>query len=77
MKTKLLRKIRKVFLMKYIFDEYKLNKELVLLDIKNGKIIKKQLHIVPDLAFVLEKLKKPKLLKKYWGKRAIKTFKRL
>lgn len=80
MKTKLLRKIRKVFLMKYILCENKYNKELVLLDIKNSKIIKNQwhgLHTVHDLAFVLEELKETKLLKQYWNKKAYKKFKRL
>jgi len=80
MKTKLLKKIRKAFLIKYVLDNYKYNKELFLFDIKNSVIIKNRwegIHTVPDLAFVLEKLGKQKLLKKYWDKKASKAFKRL
>ena len=80
MKTKLLKKIRKLCLIKYVFDEHRYNKELVLLDIKNNLIVKNRwsgLHTIPDLAFVLEELKETKLLKKYWDKKAFKTFKKL
>lgn len=80
MKTKLLKKIRKAFLIKYVLDDYKYNKELVLLDIKKSVIIKNRyegIHTVPNLAFVLEELGEKKLLKKYWDKKAHKAFKRL
>lgn len=78
MKTKLLKKIRKAFLIKYVLNNYnKFYKEMILLDIKNSVIIKNRydsINTVPDLAFVLEELGEEKLLKKYWDKKAIKTF---
>lgn len=81
MKTKLLKKIRKAFLIKYVLDDiYRYNKELVLLDIKKSVIIRNKfdgIYTVPDLAFVLKELKETKLLKKYWDKKARKAFKRL
>jgi len=59
MKTKLLRKIRKSVLIKYVLNGYKYNKELVLFDIKNNRIQKNKwegIHTIPDLAFVLEEV---------------------
>lgn len=80
MKTKLLRKIRKLCLIKYVLDEYKYNKELVLFNKKTNTIQKNKyepIYSPTDLAFVLDELKQTKLLKQYWAKRAYKTFKRL
>lgn len=82
MKVKLLRKIRKLCLMKYVLDEHKYNKELVLFNKKTNAFQKNKWEdigyfSVPDLAFVLEELKQTKLLKKYWAKRAYKQFKKL
>lgn len=80
MKTKLLRKIRKKFLIKYVIGEYKYSKELFLFNIKTN-VIKinrwEGVHTVPDLFFVLEELGESRLIKKYWAKKAWKTFKRL
>jgi hypothetical protein len=80
MKTKLLRKIRKLCLIKYVLDDYKYNKEMVLFNKKTNKIQKNRwegLHTYPDLAFVLEELKEIKLLDKYWAKIAYKQFKKI
>jgi len=80
MKTKLLRKIRKLCLIKYTFDNSKYNKELILFNIKANSIKKntyEPMYSPPDLAFVLDELKQTKLLKKYWEKRAYKQFKKI
>jgi hypothetical protein len=80
MKTKLLRKIRKLCLIKYVLDEYKYNKELILFNKKTNLIQKNKyepIYSPTDLAFVLEELGEKELLKKYWAKKAYKQFKRL
>ena len=80
MKTKILRKIRKLCLMKYVLDDNKYHKELVLFNKKTNVFQKHRwegIYRFPDLAFVLEELKETKLLKQYWAKRAYKKFKRL
>jgi hypothetical protein len=78
MKTKLLRKIRKLCLIKYVSNNYK-DKELVLFNKKNNTIKKNRIDafMVSDLAFVLRELNQTELLSKYNNKRAYKTFKRL
>jgi hypothetical protein len=80
MKTKLLRKIRKLCLIKYVLDKHNYNKELVLFNIKANSIQKNRyepMYSPPDLAFVLDELKQTKLLKQYWDKRAYKQFKKI
>jgi len=80
MKTKLLRKIRKVFLIKYVLDGNKYNKEMILFNKKTNKIQKNKwegIFTTLDLAFVLEELGEQKLLKKYWAKKAWIKFKKL
>lgn len=80
MKVKLLKKIRKLCLMKYVLDGYKYNKELILFNKKTNSIQKNRwesIYSVPDLAFVLDELKQTKLLKQYWAKRAYKQFKKI
>jgi len=80
MKTKLLRKIRKVFLIKYVLDGNKYHKEMILFNKKTNKIQKNKwegIFTTLDLAFVLEELGEQKLLKKYWAKKAWKTFRKL
>ena len=80
MKTKLLRKIRKLCSIKYTFSDNKYHKELILFNKKANTIQKNRyepMYSPPDLAFVLEELKQTKLLKQYWAKRAYKAFKRL
>jgi len=80
MRVKLLRKIRKLCLFRYVLDGYKYNKELILFNKKTNSIQKNRwegMNTVPDLAFVLEELRETKLLKKYWAKRAYKQFKKL
>jgi hypothetical protein len=80
MKTKLLKKIRKLCLIKYVFDDYKYYKELILFNKKANTIQTNKyepIYSPPDLAFVLDELKQTKLLKKYWAKKAYKTFKKL
>jgi hypothetical protein len=80
MKTKLLRKIRKLCLIKYTSDNSKYHKELVLFNKKKNTIQRNKyepIYSPPDLAFVLDELKQTKLLKQYWAKKAYKVFKRL
>lgn len=80
MKVKLLRKIRKMCLMKYTFNDNKYHKELVLYIFKHNEIRKNRyepIYSPPDLAFVLDELKQTKLLKKYWDKRSYKQFKKI
>ena len=80
MKTKLLRKIRKLCLIKYSFNDNKYHKELMLFNKKTNTIRKNRyetIYSLPDLAFVLEELKETKLLKQYWAKRAYKQFKKI
>ena len=80
MKTKLLRKIRKLCLIKYTFYYSKYHKELVIFNKKSNSIqINKYepIYSPPDLVFLLEQLGYTKLLKKYWEKRAYKQFKKI
>jgi hypothetical protein len=80
MKVKLLKKIRKLCLFRYVLDGYRYNKELILFNKKTNSIEKNRwdgLHTIPDLAFVLRELGEKDLLKKYWAKRAYKQFKKL
>lgn len=80
MKTKLLRKIRKLCSIKYTFNDNKYHKELILFNNKTNTIQKNKYEPIvspPDLAFVLDELKQTKLLKQYWAKRAYKQFKKI
>ena len=80
MKTKLLKKIRKAFSIKYVLDYAKYNKQLILFD-KREKSIKKNtwdgIYTIPDLEFVLRELQDKKLLNKYLHKKSYKIFKKL
>jgi len=80
MKTKLLKKIRKAFSIKYVLDYTKYNKQLILFD-KREKSIKKNtwdgIYTIPDLEFVLRELQDKKLLNKYLDKKSYKMFKKL
>jgi len=80
MRVKLLRKIRKLCLIKYVLDEHKYNKELVMFNKKTNAFQRNRyepIYSTPDLAFVLDELKQTKLLKQYWSKRAYKQFKKI
>lgn len=80
MKTKLLRKIRKLCLIKYSFNDNKYHKELILFNKKTNLIQRNRyepIHSPPDLAFVLDELNQINLLKQYWAKRAYKQFKKI
>lgn len=79
MKTKLLKKIRSRFLIKYIID-YDNRKVLYIFDIKRNKTIPNRwiaFDHLPDLALILVQMNMPELLKKYWNKKALKQFNKL
>ena len=79
MKTKLLKKIRSRFLIKYVIDQDN-RKVLYMFDIKRNKTVPNRwiaFDNLPDLAFILVQMNKPNLLKKYWNKKALKQFNRL
>lgn len=80
MKTKLLKKIRKVFLFKYTLDYNGYHKQLILFNKKDSSIRKNRWEgtfITPDLEFVLRELGNQKLLTKYLNKKSYIRFKKL
>lgn len=81
MKTKLLKKIRKVFLFKYTLDYNGYHKQLILFNKKNSSIKKNRWEgtvITPtDLEFVLRELGDKKLLNQYLDKKSYIRFKKL
>ena len=80
MKTKLLKKIRKVFLLKYILDYNGYHKQLILFNKKNNSIRKNTWESpfkTPDLEFVLSELGDKKLLNQYLNKKSYIKFKKL
>lgn len=80
MKTKLLKKIRKVFLFKYTFDYHGYHKQLILFNKKNNLIRKNAWESpfkTPDLEFVLRELGDKKLLNQYLNKKSYIFFKKL
>lgn len=80
MKTKLLKKIRKVFLFKYTLDYHGYHKQLILFNKKNNSIRKnawEDLYKIPDLEFVLRELGDEKLLVEYMCKKSYIRFKKL
>ena len=79
MKTKLLKKIRSRFLIKYIANQDN-EKMLYIFDIKRNKTIPNRwtgFDTLPDLALILVQMNMPELLKKYWNKKALKQFNKL
>lgn len=80
MKTKLLKKIRKVFLFKYTLDYNGYHKQLILFNKKNNLIRKNAWESqfkTPDLEFVLREFGNQKLLTKYLSKKSYIRFKTL
>lgn len=80
MKTKLLKKIRKVFLFKYTLDYHGYHKQLILFNKKNNSIRKNVWQSpfkTPDLEFVLRELGDEKLLVEYMRKKSYIIFKKL
>lgn len=79
MKTKLLKLIRKKFLIKYGLDTER-QKVLYIFDIKHNRIVSNKWEdfgSYPDLAFILTQMGLHKLLKKFWNKKALKQFNRI
>lgn len=79
MKVKLLKKIRKTFLIKYAAD-VESPKMLYLYNKKRNIVVSNKwwgFDSIPDLAFILMQMHENKLLKKYWDKKALRQFNRI